>query len=80
MNGNQGGFRVVDIPSDATAVEMEGLLNALTDQGYSLRPISYSWPNAGARAIFKVPAKPVAGKWIRELARNMAAMAEEARL
>ena len=59
-------FRVVDIPSDATAVEMEGLLNALTDEGYSLHSISYSWPNAGARVIFKVPAKLVAGKWIRE--------------
>lgn len=59
-------FRVVDIPPDATAAEMEGILNGLTDAGYSLHGISYVWPGVGARATFKLPARLVKGKWVRD--------------
>ena len=59
-------FRVVDIPLDMAAEQMEGILNGLTDEGYSLQSISYSWQNVGARAIFKLPARLEKGKWIRD--------------
>jgi hypothetical protein len=58
-------FRVVDVPCDATAGEMETALNGVTDDGYTLHSISYSWPNVGARAVFRLPARLVHGKWVR---------------
>ncbi len=58
-------FRVVDIPSTATAEEMENLLNAPAEDGYTLYSLSYSWPSLGARAVFRVPARLVNGKWVR---------------
>lgn len=58
-------FRVVDVPVDATAEQMENLLNGPTEDGYSLQSISYAWQNVGARAVFKLPARLVHGKWVR---------------
>lgn len=59
-------FRVVDVPSDATAQEMENLLNTPTDEGYTLHSISYAWQNIGARIVFKIPARRVNGEWVRD--------------
>jgi hypothetical protein len=58
-------FRVVDVPLDATAEEMQKLLNGTTDEGYSLQSLTYSWQNIGARAVFRLPARLVGGKWVR---------------
>jgi hypothetical protein len=58
-------FRVIDVPLTATAEEMENLLNGSTEDGYTLQTISYSWQNVGARAVFKVPARWVKGRWVR---------------
>jgi hypothetical protein len=59
-------FRVVDIPSDATAPEMENLLNSSAGDGYTLQSLTFSWPGVGARAVFRLPARFVDGKWTRE--------------
>jgi hypothetical protein len=48
----------------ATAEQMQDVLNGLTETGYSLQSISYSWPDFGARALFKLPARLVKGKWV----------------
>ena len=58
-------FRVVDIPSNATAQEMENLLNIPTEDGYTLQSLSLSWQGVGARAVFRLPARLVHGKWVR---------------
>lgn len=58
-------FRIVDIPQDATAEQMENLLNGPSDDGYSLQSLSYTWPGIGARAVFKQPARRVNGQWVR---------------
>lgn len=58
-------FRVVDVPLTATAEEMQKLLNDPTDDGYTLQSMSYSWPNVGCRATFRLPARLVHGKWVR---------------
>ena len=63
--GTKPTFRVVDIPLDATAEEMQKLLNCTTDEGYTLHSITYSWQSIGARAVFKLPARLVNGKWVR---------------
>jgi hypothetical protein len=57
-------FRVVDIPQDATAEQMEKLLNDPVGEGYSLQSVTYTWPGIGARALFKQPAHLVKGKWV----------------
>lgn len=53
-------FRVIDIPADATAEQVEALLNGLSDEGYSLQSLGQT------RAFFKLPAKRVNGQWVRE--------------
>jgi hypothetical protein len=58
-------FRVVDIPVDSTAEQMAALLNAPSDEGYSLQSLSFTWPGVGARAVFKQPARRVNGQWVR---------------
>ncbi len=58
-------FRVVDVPHDATAEQMQYILNEPTDDGCTLHSISYSWQNVGARAVFKLPARLVNSKWVR---------------
>ena len=59
-------FRIVDVPPSATAEEMERMLNEVSDDGYSLQSLTYSWANAGARAVFRLPARKVGGAWVRE--------------
>jgi hypothetical protein len=58
-------FLVVDIPLDATAEQMQGILNGPSDDGYSLQSLSFTWPGVGARAVFKQPARRVNGQWVR---------------
>jgi len=58
-------FRVVDVPPNATAEQMEGILNGPTEDGYTLQSLSYSWENVGVRAVFRLPARLVKGKWVR---------------
>lgn len=59
-------FKVVDIPANATAEEMEKLLNGPSEDGYTLQSLTSSWENVGARAVFRLPARLVHGKWVRE--------------
>lgn len=59
-------FRVVDVPLTATADEMEKLLNGPAEDGYTLQSLSLSWQGVGARAVFRLPARLVHGKWVRE--------------
>ena len=58
-------FRVVDVPADATAEQMQDILNGLANDGYSLQSLVFTWPGTGARAVFKQPARLVNGKWLR---------------
>lgn len=58
-------FIVVDVPQDATAEQMQGILNGPSDDGYSLQSLVFTWPGVGARAVFKYPAKRVNGQWVR---------------
>ncbi len=58
-------FQVVDIPLNATAEQMAVLLNASTDDGYTLQSLVFTWPGVGARAVFRLPARLVHGKWVR---------------
>jgi hypothetical protein len=59
-------FLVADVPLNATAEQMQAILNGPSDDGYSLQSLTFTWPGVGARAIFKQPAKLVRGKWVRE--------------
>jgi hypothetical protein len=58
-------FRVLDIPADSTAQQMEQILNGPSEDGYSLQSLSFTWPGVGARAVFKLPAQRVGGRWVR---------------
>ena len=58
-------FRVVDVPLDATPEQMEELLNGPAHDGYSLQSLVFTWPGVGARAVFKLAARLVHGKWVR---------------
>jgi hypothetical protein len=49
---------VVDIPTDATAEETERLLNEPYASGYYLDKLIFTCPGVGARAFFRLRAKP----------------------
>ena len=63
--GTKSIFRVVDVPPDATAEQMQGILNGPSDDGYILQSLTFTWPGIGARAVFRLPARRVNGKWVR---------------
>jgi hypothetical protein len=58
-------FRVVDVPLNATAEQMAEILNGPSGEGYILQSLTFNWPQIGARAVFKQPARFVKGKWVR---------------
>jgi hypothetical protein len=44
---------------------MEGLLNGPSNDGYSLQSLANNGPGGGPRAVFKLRAQRVGGKWVR---------------
>ena len=58
-------FKVVDIPLDATAEQMAELLNGPANEGYALQSLTNSGPGGAARAVFRLPAQRVGGRWVR---------------
>jgi hypothetical protein len=58
--GTKPSFRVLDIPPDSTAEQVQALLNGVSDEGYSLQSLGPT------RAVFKLPAKRVGGQWVIE--------------